>query len=572
MCLSLIKIRNNSRHYKRGFLPLYNEVPCGRCPECVSAIQRDWFIRVYYECLHTEKVGGQTFFLTMTYNNDNIPQLDWTDKDIDVCNTWLNGALCADDYEYCNAIHNYQDAYGSVFSFLPPSMPCFSRKHLSMFLKSLRQILHQENIYTYEQQKQNPLKYFISSEYGSDYHRSHYHGLFFVPFQIGEQKWLDLCARAWSYQIYIEDFPYRKLLPILEKGSYTRLDFSGKKWFNYHYSRTKTGRYILKCQRGNVSYSDKNPAIVRAGKGISYVSKYVHKTDEYTSTPEFDMIRSYLKCFMSPSACKEFALPLLAESVQKLKDCLPFVHSSQNLGACIVDVLENKYGNDLAQYLGERCLDVRGSDKLYKVPNYIINRIMYRKDLFDNSLRVLTETGVKVMYYRYLDKVDFLSKSYKDIVGLAFHLDKKVLSAVFDHYNGMSQDEWFNFLRGNLFGDVSRNLAIYSICYRNVSVDNPELFTDISLLVDTSVDAFMARFALPLDTDLNPKCQYLRAFQLELKNSYNFCPCFDRFEIWLTIWTELNRIVRQKKVQDKFKEKQKDLQNKKYITDLKYSL
>ena len=73
MCLSPIKIRNNSRSYEENVSPLYNEVPCGKCLECQQAIQSDWFVRLAYEYFFTkDKLNGIVYFITLTYNNDNV--------------------------------------------------------------------------------------------------------------------------------------------------------------------------------------------------------------------------------------------------------------------------------------------------------------------------------------------------------------------------------------------------------------------------------------------------------------------------------------------------------------------
>lgn len=566
MCLSLVKIRNNSRHYHRGYLPLYQEVPCGHCPECVNSLQRDYFLRVYYECLDIENKGGQTFFMTFTYNDNDIPLLDWSAQDIDHCNAWLRGALA--DLEFKNRIQSFNDLYGDVFSYLPPYIPTFNRKHISQFMKSLRQLLHQKGLYTYEQQKISSIKYYFASEYGEDFHRPHYHALLFVPFKIDKDAWLDLCSLAWSYQVNPENVVNSQDLPILEKGTSVRLDLTNKGWFNYIYTRLSNGRYILKVQRGNISYSKKNPAVVIPSKGLLYVSKYVHKTDEYTSTNDFEELKAFIRCFLSPSACKEFALPELAESVQKLKNAIPFVHLSNNLGISIIDALETKYGSDLPAHLFEQSLPVKGDVKLYKVPNYIINRIMYRHDMCDSSLRVLTEVGVKAVYYRYLDKIEQLSKSYRDTVALSWHLDNKVLDAVFKKYNNVSQADWFCFIGSSMFYDISKALAIYSLTYRNVVCENPANFVDITPLLDTSEDLFMARYALDVHTSDNaPANMYLRALQVEESRTFNFAPAFSGFELWLTIWTELNRIVRQKKIQEDFKKHQEEMKARKFHND-----
>lgn len=58
------------RHY--GQLGLY--VPCGRCPECLRSRQRAWFVRFKYEEMYWRKKGAfRTLFLTLTYDDKNLP-------------------------------------------------------------------------------------------------------------------------------------------------------------------------------------------------------------------------------------------------------------------------------------------------------------------------------------------------------------------------------------------------------------------------------------------------------------------------------------------------------------------
>lgn len=68
MCLSPLKIRNNSRSFEQGFYPLYREVPCGHCLECQQAVQNDWFVRLAYEWFDNTDKGGTSILLTITYN------------------------------------------------------------------------------------------------------------------------------------------------------------------------------------------------------------------------------------------------------------------------------------------------------------------------------------------------------------------------------------------------------------------------------------------------------------------------------------------------------------------------
>lgn len=142
MCINPKKILNRSAHWNEN-LPLYLVVPCGKCQECRSSIQRDWFVRAYYEW---QKNRESTYFYTLTYNNDHLPRF--------------------------------------------ADLPCFSKHDVQTFIKRLRYYLDEYGV---------KLKYFISSEFGELYQRPHYHALFFLSKSMSPYLFYKLIQRAWIY-------------------------------------------------------------------------------------------------------------------------------------------------------------------------------------------------------------------------------------------------------------------------------------------------------------------------------------------------------------------------------------
>lgn len=103
-CISPIWVRSQQMH-----------VPCGKCAFCVKKAINAWCTRLRHEL----DVSSSAFFLTLTYNDENLP---------------ADGEL--------------------------------NKRDLQLFIKRLR--------------KDNPgIRYFAVGEYGTDYERPHYHAVIF---------------------------------------------------------------------------------------------------------------------------------------------------------------------------------------------------------------------------------------------------------------------------------------------------------------------------------------------------------------------------------------------------------
>lgn len=119
------------------------QIPCGQCMECRVAKAREWSVRI----LHEAQLHKENSFITLTYNDDNLPE---------------DGGL------------NY--------------------KHLQTFMKDLR-----ANLDYYKDGKK--VRFFGIGEYGSQTYRPHYHLILFGEnFSDDRKEWKHLSNGSRYYR------------------------------------------------------------------------------------------------------------------------------------------------------------------------------------------------------------------------------------------------------------------------------------------------------------------------------------------------------------------------------------
>ncbi len=101
------------------------QLPCRKCISCKIDYAREWAVRAQLET----KYNKNNYFITLTYNEKYVPKNENNTK---------------------NTIKN---------------------SDLTKFVKSLRK--------HFERKGHTGIKYLMASEYGSKYHRPHYHICFF---------------------------------------------------------------------------------------------------------------------------------------------------------------------------------------------------------------------------------------------------------------------------------------------------------------------------------------------------------------------------------------------------------
>lgn len=225
MCLNPIKLYNPSKKISLlGGQRYVIEVPCGDCAECREAKRSDLYFRTFYECEYTWSKNGFVYFDTLTYNDANLPHIS----------------------DFITRIDK-----GSQLDF-----SCFNREDFRLFMVRLRRQLEYHGF-----DVKNNLKYFVSSEYGSDKEyvddngrlrkgtqRPHYHVLFFVTGDIDVITFSQYVNKCW------------------QKGNTDGVDYKG-------------ATYVTEHTFGPQYNADK----VHMRSVCNYVSKYVLKDQELDS-------------------------------------------------------------------------------------------------------------------------------------------------------------------------------------------------------------------------------------------------------------------------------------------------
>lgn len=128
-------------------------VPCGKCIECSDSKRNDLFVRASYEFHSLISSGGVAYFVTLTYNNKCIPRFR--------------------------------------------HRACFNRSDVTNFLRRLR-ARHFKFCKQFGH-KYHGIRYFVTSEYGHETHRPHYHMVIFNYFPINEYLIPYLVKSTWFY-------------------------------------------------------------------------------------------------------------------------------------------------------------------------------------------------------------------------------------------------------------------------------------------------------------------------------------------------------------------------------------
>lgn len=137
MCFRPVTISNRKLDKNPLIDRLRVQVPCGNCMDCKNQKRMAMWVRLHSEFTDCFKKNGTILYQTLTYNNNSIPTL-LGDKDF----------------------------------------KCFSKKDVQKFIKRVRSRL-ERHFPTFDFPKR--VHYFVSSEFGGNTHRPHYHILWFVP-------------------------------------------------------------------------------------------------------------------------------------------------------------------------------------------------------------------------------------------------------------------------------------------------------------------------------------------------------------------------------------------------------
>lgn len=212
-------------------------VPCGKCPNCLSRNRSGFNLRLSTEL----KNSVATYFVTLTYSNENLPLKPTKDGSIE---------------------------------------PAFNKRHLQLYLKFLRN-------------KGLKFKYFAVAEYGERLHRPHYHFLLFC------KEHTDSIAdllNEWKYgNIHIAHanvaalhYCTKDMLKIFDKNSQTYEndlpDLPGNQFKPFKLISKGLGiDYVTIYQKWHKSDLNRSYAVLEGGKKVHlprYLKNKIYNEDE----------------------------------------------------------------------------------------------------------------------------------------------------------------------------------------------------------------------------------------------------------------------------------------------------
>ena len=258
----------NCEHPQRiynKYLGHFVTVPCGKCPSCQITRSNSLAARVANEC---ERHVYNIFF-TLTYDNFHVPYLD---KD---------GNLCSRDGRFLDGLNFTSDfqrlKYDKTISAIQKNRPCYPLTNfgdsdpigvllhvdLQCFIKRVRASVAYYfydnpnlNLSEYEIEKRKSrshLRYFVCGEYGTRYHRPHFHGLFHTN---------DLETAEFIRQNILKSWAYCD-------------------WNEIKRLEQKDGRKRL-------------PSYVSGGSASSYVASYVNSVNSFSNALESGFFKPFV--------------------------------------------------------------------------------------------------------------------------------------------------------------------------------------------------------------------------------------------------------------------------------------
>lgn len=566
MCYSPITIKNNSKLYRPLVSKDLVKVPCGKCRECRLKMQNEWFIRIYYEWLECRQHGGQTFFITLTYNDYHLPYLDSSLQKYSPLSAFLRELQAdrldfhlndVDRHEFLNRLDRYFDRYDTTSLEVPVfKHNAFNDKHLTAFWKSLRQNLHTFGVLKYDEL---PIKYFCVTEYGDADNtcRPHYHALVFVPKCVDADLFIKLCRRSWSYVVKKSDYPdYISLAVDICKNQglkYQNVSSYGTKWQDWHINYSPNAkRYIVHRQRGFVNYSSQGATLDNI-KGCKYLTEYLNYYDSYLKDNGFDKLLDYIKLF--PDLNYYSGYEQYKDLLHELRLVFPFKRVSYQFGINIMNEFDNLSESERIAKISKNEIVVPNETRTYPIPGYILNRLLYTRESVPEvatPVVMLSELGYKVFKSLYDERIEQKVQMYQETLKV---LKSFMLAEDFTHFEEIFGYKIISVLNNPSLGFSLHKLAKFELILNGVSVSHgiDVLRVDdmsSSDIIDNCFDIYISQLLLRNKAFEVPKVLFHDLYMLHMyskkylkERTYNALPQFLYFDKFLTVIDYIRNVV-----------------------------
>ena len=391
-CINQLKIINPAKIFSLQHCDRYiNYVRCGRCFACQEQLSKEWYFRTVYEFKTCLEHNGYVYIDTLTYKNPPRVSrfLPGIDKSLDFM--------------------------------------CFDYKDIADFLKRVRIKLQRKGF-----DVKNNLRYFVSTEYGTDpnrTHRPHAHILFFVYGDLDNFLLSRIVSDSWKFG-RTDGLPYK----------------------NHHY----------------VNYNTIRQGLASSVRVAKYVSKYVNKNSLFQKEIDKRIIRLLDFIHRQSEDDKHFEEWIKTESAKKQKRDIirhlnQFHRQSLGYGASLLRDL------DINQVIKDNILVIPDGTK---VVNRISLPLYYKRKLFYELVEIdgmkswqLTDLGLKYKDCRDKDLQKRLKETYKAAVEL-FNIEIEDIDSLVDYVLNKRGR-----LKGSIPGDslISVRAGAYPLVFNYVT-------------------------------------------------------------------------------------------------------
>lgn len=296
-------------------------VPCRSCPACLNKCSLEWQNRISDEC----KLHRYSMFLTLTYNNANLPVYypvySIEDRSISF---WSSNR----PDEFSNIIEHDNPA----FDFVPIThdnrecVPYASRTDITKFFKRFRSHIS----YYFNKHHINEtskIRYFYCSEYGSKFKRPHFHAIIWFESETLCRLFGTFLAKSWTYGTcdfslvnssapsYVAKYLNGNLsLPPILQTKFTKpFHNSSKKpcigFDTYH--EEKLSENLRDGTFGYTKFDKDTKLYIHVPTARQTESRYIPKCRGYRSISYFEKLRIY-----------EAAFNLYKQGIDNISECL----------------------------------------------------------------------------------------------------------------------------------------------------------------------------------------------------------------------------------------------------------
>lgn len=269
----------------KGYSDMAVTVPCGQCIGCRLERSRQWAIR----CVHEASLWQDNCFITLTYNDQNLPYA-----------------------------RSFDPETGEVM----PSLPTLFPREFQLFMKRLRKKCG------------NGIRFFMCGEYGEKYQRPHYHAIIFNYDFPDRRLWKvqngvplynsDILERLWTYGFStIGDVTFESAAYV---ARYITKKITGAD--SYKHYRGRVPEFTNQSRRPGIArqwfdkfYTDVYPSdscVVRPGM-IARPPKYYDKIYDLHFGDEFSRIKARRIRMAKLSSDNTFERLAVRERIQLVK-------------------------------------------------------------------------------------------------------------------------------------------------------------------------------------------------------------------------------------------------------------